>query len=140
MTRLRLLAAAALLALFIGCAAVQPGADPLVVRTEQTESIAFSTFNLVVHVDDANRPFFMTNAPAFHQFAEWLRAPQMVMQSPTNTITLPRGAAMLWSLDATKRAYISSKTYSNSLVSAVATVEHALAEAQMWLTTTSTNH
>lgn len=127
------------LLLFSGCAVLKPGADPLVVRVEQSETVALATFNAILNVDNANRSFWRTSAPPFHAFCEFLRQPQVITQSPTNLITLPRGSAMLWSLDATKRAYIGSKSYSNVVVSALATVEQALYEAQSWMTLTVTN-
>lgn len=129
----------ALLALLVACAHLQPGADPLVVRTEQTEQVALATMNLAVHLDDANRTFYRSNAAPFHVFCEWLRQPQTVLLSPTGNVTLARGPAMLWSLHQTKLAYQSSKTYSNALVSALATVEAALAEAQQWVSQINTN-
>jgi hypothetical protein len=114
------------------CASLAPGADPLVVRVEQTETTAKSTFDLVLNEDNSNRPFWMTNAPAFHAFCEWLRQPQTV--EVTNT--LPRASAMLLSLDDVKVAYQASKTAGNSnlLYTIVATTEAAVSQASAWIT------
>ena len=116
--------------LAIGCATLKPGADPLVVRTEQALTMGKSSFDLVVLFDHANRPFWATNAPAFHAFAEWLRQPQPV---PEITNTLPRAAAMLYSLDVIKRDYQASKASSNYLWSALVTFESAANQASAWL-------
>lgn len=113
----------------MGCAHLQPGADPLVVRTEQTEQLAVSTFDLVLGVDNDNRPFWRTNAPAFHEFCEWLRQPQTV-----GTNTLPRSLAIVRSLDDIKVAYTRSQADSNSVVTALSTLNATMLQATSWLT------
>lgn len=113
-----------------GCVGLQPGADPLVVRVEQTETVAKSTFDLVLGVDDSNRPFFATNAPPFHRFCEWLREPQTVEQ----TNTLPRCSAMLLSLDDVKLDYKAARVSSNDVFIVLQTVNGAMAQANAWLT------
>lgn len=127
------------LLLFSGCSILKPGADPLVVRVEQSEAVALSTFQAVLNIDNANRSFWKTSAPPFHAFCEYLRQPHVVTLNSTNTVTLPRGSAIIYNLDQTKRAYIHSKSYSNVVITALATVEQALYEAQSWVTITSTN-
>lgn len=127
------LVSGAMALLFSSCKTLQPGADPLIVRTEQTETIAKATFDTVLNFDNSNRAYWQTNAPAFHNFCEWLRAPQTV--EVTNT--LPRAAAMLISLDDTKLAYKSAAVSSNVLVEALATVQAALNQAQAWTTISS---
>lgn len=123
-----------LLVLFIaGCASLQPTANPLVVRAEQTEKAAFATFEMVLHVDDSNRPFWSTNAASFHQFCEWLRQPTVV--NVTNT--LPRGAAIILTLDNTKKAYQSNLVGQDQLAAALAAVEKALADAQLYFSSAS---
>ncbi|HWC60859.1 MAG TPA: hypothetical protein VHC44_14280 [Verrucomicrobiae bacterium] len=114
----------------VGCVQLQPGADPIVVRVEQTETVAKSSFDLVLNVDNSNRPFFATNAPPFHRFCEWLREPQTVEQ----TNTLPRAAAMLVSLDDVKLAYKNASVGSNDVLTALATVQSAMSQANAWLT------
>lgn len=101
-TGLRSFAALLLLVpfLFAGCAALDPGADPVVVRVEQTSTIAKGTFDLVLHTDHSARAFWKEKAPAFHEFCEELRTPTQV-----DGITLPRCSAALWSLDRIKRDY-----------------------------------
>ena len=64
----------------------------MVVRAEQSITIANATFDSAVKIDNANRSFFRTNAPAFHQFCEWLRTP-VVMPPLTNAE--PRGLPTL---------------------------------------------
>lgn len=121
--------AADLAMLLNGCASIRPGNDPLIVRAEQTETIAIGAFDLVVNLDNANRPFWRTNIPAFHQFAEWLRAPQVVNQ----TNTLPRGAAMIWSVNSVKQDYKVNRAQSNLLITAIATLQSAIGQANGWL-------
>lgn len=122
------------LALFIGgCATVSPTANQLVVRCEQSQTVTFSTFDAVVHLDDSNRAFWKTNAPEFHAFAEWLRQP--VVLNATNT--LPRGAAIIWSVDQTKLTYKQTLTGKDQLVASLAAMETALREAQTYLYQTS---
>ena len=123
-------------ALLVGCASLQPGADPLVVRAEQTEAIAKSAFDTVLNFDNSNRGFWATNAPAYHSFCEWLRQPQTV--EATNT--LPRAAAMLISLDDIKLAYKISTVSSNALIEAITTVSAAAGQAQAWITISTSTH
>ena len=122
--------------LLAGCASLQPGADPLIVRAEQTETIAKSAFDTVLKFDNSNRGYWETNAPAYHSFCEWLRQPQTV--EVTNT--LPRAAALLISLDDIKLAYKSSTASSNALVEAITTVSAAVTQAQAWITISTSTH
>lgn len=117
-----------------GCAHLQPGADPLIVRTEQLQTVATSSFDLVLQTDQLDRGFWSTKAPAFHNFCEWLRQPQSV---PGLANPLQRDLAMLWNLDQVKLAYKSSKVSSNALLEAIATVESAANQAAAWITITT---
>lgn len=122
-----------------GCALLQKGANPIVVRVEQTEAIAYTTLDTALKIDDANRPFFKTNAPPFHQFCEQLRAPVQVGQ-----VYYPRGVAGIKILDNTKLAYQAGQSSSNALITALATVETFTAQAQQFIvqinsTATTTN-
>ena len=135
-----LLALMAVSLYFVGCAAIQPGNDPLIVNVERTETIAKGTFDDVLGIDNANRAFFRTNAPAFHNFCEWLRAPQTVPdETSTNGAlsTLPRCSAMLVSLDEVKLAYKNSRASSNEVFTALATVQSAMNQANSWMTVTT---
>ena len=123
------LTAALILGILLGCAQLQPGADPLVVNTERTETIAKTTFDLVMQVDNTDRGFWRTNAPAFHSFVEWLREPQTVQ-----TNTLPRCLAMILSVDDVKLDYRAARASSNDLATAVLTLHGALNQAGAWLT------
>jgi hypothetical protein len=123
-----------------GCAALAPGADPLVVRVEQAESTGKAVLDLVVHVESANFTFYQSNAPGFVTFAEWLKVPQSVPAGATNG-TLPRGLALVWSLDQTKMAYKQGLATSNVLTTALGTFAAAVNQASAWLTvTTNTPH
>ncbi|MGB7767438.1 MAG: hypothetical protein WBN22_01095 [Verrucomicrobiia bacterium] len=116
-----------------GCASLQPGADPLVVNVERAEAVAQSSFSLVLNVDNSDRSFWQTNAPAFHDFCEWLRQPQTVADS-YGTNTLPLGLAMLMSTDDVKNDYEASRVSSNALLESLATLESAANQAASWLT------
>jgi hypothetical protein len=120
-----------------GCAHIQPGNDPLVVRVEQTETIAKTTFDQVLAIDNSNRIFFGKNAPDFHKFCEWLRAPQQISPGDSLTIgtnALPRCSAMLFSLDDVKRSYKLAGASSNDVFTALQTVTSAMGQANVWLT------
>jgi len=119
---------ALLVAVLCGCAALQPGADPIVVRTEQTISVAYGTFDTFTKLDNDNRDLFKTKIPAVHQFAEWLRV--KVGQPPT-----PRGISLIESANRVKVAYKSNRTPENkaNLVTALASLESIVAETQKQL-------
>jgi hypothetical protein len=128
--------ALALLAITSGCSHLQPGADPLVVRCEQTETIAYATFDTFLQIDDSNRAFWKTNTPALHSFAEYLRAPV-----PDGTANCQRGISYIRGLNTVKRAYKQGSASSNAVVTILATVETAVIEAQKHIATaTATTH
>jgi len=114
--------------LVFGCAKLQPGADPLIVRAEQTEQVAKATFDLVLNVDHSDRGFWRTNAPAFHGFCEWLRQPQPVW----GTNVLPRASAMIANLDTVKLDYRAARASSNALITALLTLSSAVDQASAW--------
>ena len=113
----------------IGCAALSPTADPFVVRVEQTQTSASATFDLVLHVDNAGRSFWQTNAPAFHTFCEWLRTPQAYGAQQVS-----RSVALQLNVDDLKTSYINSKTTgtSNALWSAWSVLNTAVSQASSW--------
>lgn len=116
--------------ILLGCAALQPGADPLVVRTEQTLSVANATFDWILGFDNSNRAFWRTNAPAFHNFCEWLRTPMPYM----GTATVPRCVELQLNVDDLKHVYQASKTTtsSNALYSALLTLQGAIGQTTSW--------
>ncbi len=118
---------------FAACAHLAPGADALVVRTEQTETLAASTFDFVLHVEDENDAFFVEKIPAFVEFCEWLRQPQVI----DGTNTWPRATAMVKNLNNIKSAYKSSQATSNDLATAIATLNATLGQASTWLSVIS---
>jgi hypothetical protein len=124
-----------------GCASLDPSARAIVVRTEQSLTVANATFDSLVHIDNANRPFFRTNAPGFHAFAEWLRHPVTI---PPLTNAAPRGVALVQSANTIKTAYKSQPSTQNhaALIRSLAAVEAATSQAQSWLVTINptTNH
>ena len=117
-----------------GCASVTSGQSSVVVRAEQSISLANATFDAAVHIDDANRAFFKTNLPAFHLFCEWLRAP---------VNGTPRGIAIVTSADAVKETYKRTRSTNDYaiLISSLAVVESATVQAQQFIAQTATiNH
>lgn len=69
-----------LLALFLplvasapGCQPLAPGADPVVVSSEQATQVAFEAINLFLEVEHANREEVKLSLPAVHEFAEKCR-------------------------------------------------------------------
>lgn len=118
-----------ILALLVSCATLQPGADPFVVRVEQTQTGALATFDFILRIDHSNRSFWLTNAPGFHNFAEWLRTPQAY---GTNSVS--RCVAMQLNVDDLKMAYKASKTTgsSNVLWSAWAMLNAAIVQSTSW--------
>lgn len=121
-------------AVIVGCASLQPGADPLVVRAEQLETTANASFQLVVDVDNSDRGFWITNAPAFHNFAEWLRAPVPVAGNPSE----PRGLGFILLVDAFKLTYQANHSQSNQLSSALDNLSLVANQAGAWATIVKT--
>lgn len=114
--------------LLCGCASLQPGADPLVVRCQQAEATAFATFDTFVHLVADHEAKVKATVPAAFAFAEWLRAKQ-----PDG---LPRGLSLVESLGTVRRAYAANRTPAGkaSLLSALASLQAAVAESQKHLT------
>lgn len=118
---------------FIGCAAIKPGEDALVVNVERAQTVAAPTFDLLLGADNSNRSFWQTKAPAFHTFAEWLRERQIAPLPTGGTTNVQRAIALQLNLDNVKLAYKSSQVSSNALVTAAATLQSALDQANAWL-------
>jgi hypothetical protein len=118
------------LAFVWGCSHLAAGADPFVVRVEQGEQGANATFDLVLNIDNADRGFWKTNAPAFHTFCSWLRTPTPYQV----TNTLPRSSVIQLNVEDLKLAYQASKTTSNSnaLWEAFSTLSAAIGQASSW--------
>jgi hypothetical protein len=111
--------------LITGCSTVSAGSDPLVVRAQQTETIAFSAFDTFLKIDNANRSFIASNAPAVHAFAEQLRQPVM---DGTNQTRL--GLLWITQLDRVTQAYENNGASSNAVESAISVVETAVIAAE----------
>lgn len=120
---------------FGACSTIKPGNDPLIVETERVLTVGKGTMELVTDVDEANRTFWATNAPDFHQFVEWLRAKVTVNE----TNIMRRGPAILTSLNTVKLEYKQHKASSNAVYTALATAQSVLNQAQLWLATVNTN-
>lgn len=124
---LSLLALCGLISFFTGCAALDPGADPVEVRAEQAVQTAFSTLDAFVQLDNVNREFAKEKAPKAHEFAEWLRAPVEV-----DGAVMPRGLSFIQSANRVRQAYKANRTPENkaSLLAAIASLEKSVTEAQ----------
>lgn len=125
----------------VACAHLQPGADPLVVRVEQGLTGAKATFDMVLHVDNADRGFWRTNAPAFHNFCSWLRTPMPYTAPDFLTFTnMPRASLMQLNVQDLKLAYKASRTSgnSNALWTAWTVLDTSLNQASSWQLIVST--
>jgi|GEM_PF-1089057 len=122
---------------FTGCAPLQKGADPLIVRAEQSETVANATFDSAVRIDYAGGSLLAAKVPPFHAFCEWLRQPVVI--SPF-TNAFPRGLAIVRSLDAVKNNYEQNKGTNEYavLISSLAAVESATVQAQQLIVTATT--
>jgi len=117
------------LLLILGCATLDPGANAFIVRVEQGQSIAQPTFDLVLNLDNDARAFWRTNAPAFHAFCEWLRAPVIYSNSP-----LQRVIAIQANVQDLKMAYKVSRDagHSNALFNTWIVLDAAIGQAGSW--------
>jgi len=122
------------IAFLSGCATLDKTADAVVVRAEQTLHIATASMDTLLKIDDSNRQFYRTNAPAFHNFAEYLRVPITITLYGTNK-TEARGLTFVESAQAIKLAYKRNRTPENkaSLITALATLETAVRQTQTQL-------
>ncbi len=135
---------AAAAALFIGCVALSPGADPFVVRVEQSQTAAAATFDMILNVELASPAYWKTNAAPFYQFCEWLKTPVTYCAAASGTcIPCPRCVVMQLNVDDLKVAYKLSKTTgnSNALWSAWSVLNTAIGQSTSWsnIVTTATH-
>lgn len=107
-----------------GCATIDKNADPLVVRVEQTETMTLATVRTFLKLDNDNRAFFKTNAPALHAYAEFLRVKQ-----PNGD---RRYVAYLRSLNQVKLDYKAGRASSNDVVRVVGVVQSVLAQVNQY--------
>lgn len=114
----------------VSCAVLKPGADPIVVRTEQLEQTSLASFQLILKTDNLDRGFWRTNAPAFHNYVEWLRKPTIYRM----TNVLPRYRVLLLSLDDVKQDYKAARASSNDLYTAFAVFNSVAQQTSAWLT------
>jgi hypothetical protein len=112
-------------AFIAGCSTIAPGADPLIVRTEQTETFATNTFNTFLTLEWENQAFVLANAPYIHTFAESLRQPVMDGNKPIRQ-------CYYWVLllDRAKVAYQAGTGSSNQVLNALSAVETPLATTE----------
>lgn len=84
---------------------------------------------MVLRLDNANRSFWQTNAPGFHNFCEWLRTPMDYAAGK-----VPRCIAIQLNVDDLKGAYKFSKTAgnSNALFTAWAMLNAAMIQTTSW--------
>jgi hypothetical protein len=108
-------------ALITACSSVVPGSDPLVVRAQQTETIAYSAFDTFLKFDNANRAYIASNAPAVHAFAETLRQPVVDGTNQTR-----QGLLWITQLDRITQAYETNGASSNAVESAISVLTTAI--------------
>lgn len=121
---------------FAGCVTTDPGSDPVVVNAERLDKVAFETFVFVLKVDATDRNFWETNAPAFHNFCEWLRVPIPVVT--TNAVkSLPRDLALIYEMDRVKNEYKAHRATVADLTAKTDSVESAFSQASAWSTIAS---
>jgi len=113
----------------LGCAGLQAGADPVVVRTEQFLTGAQGTFRYTLQVDDLDRGYWRSKAPAFHEYCEVLRTPTVYQE----TNTLPQYRVALLALNDLKNDYKRGRASSNAVLTALAVVEGLNNQAGAWL-------
>ena len=122
-------------AFLMGCAKIQPGADPIVVRTERTLQSAQATFQFALQVDNQDRGFWRMKAPAFHEFCNTLRVPTPYPLDSTNLY--PQYRVWLLSLNDLKNDYKAGRASSNHLFVGLNVLSGSLNQAGAWLTIVS---
>lgn len=119
--------------LLLGCAQLKPGADPVVVRAEQTAQLANSTFELFLRLENDRRAFYRTNAPELHAAAEWLRSRMAVTLPDGSQTNVARCDAMIINLLNVTGAYQAGLADRKNVVSAINLVSAAVKESSTWL-------
>jgi len=114
-----------------GCASVAPGHDPVVVRAEQSLSIAFDTIDTFLKLEHDNQELVKKKLPEVHAFAQKLRAKVTVGGK-----TQPFGISVIQSATDVKNAYKRNRSPENkaNLISALASLEAIVRETQQHLT------
>lgn len=114
-----------------GCASVAPGHDPVVVRAEQSLSIAFDTIDTFLKLEHGNQELVKQKVPEVHAFAQKLRAKVTVGGK-----TQPFGISVIQSATDVKNAYKRNRSPENkaNLISALASLEAIVRETQQHLT------
>ncbi len=107
-------------ALLAGCAGLDPGADPVVVRAEQSAQIATDTFDVFLKFEYENSDLLKKITPEFHKAAELIRR---------------NGKGWILTLRNVTKSYKQNRTPENkaNVATALATVDRALQEVQTWL-------
>lgn len=113
-----------------GCVTIQPGSEPFVVRVEQSQLVASGSIDFILHLDNADRGFWKTNAPALHQFCEWLRTPLPY----ATTATVSRAQLIQLNVQDLKVAYKTNRTAtaSNTLWVAWNVLDTAVQQSRSW--------
>jgi predicted metal-dependent hydrolase len=119
------------LVVMAGCASVQEGHDPVVVRAEQSLSIAFDTVDTFLKIEHGNREVIKAKVPEVHAFAEKLRERVTVGGK-----TQPYAISLIQSATEVKNAYKRNRSLENraNLISALASLEALVRETQQHLT------
>ena len=118
-----------------GCSTVAAGSDPLVVRAQQVETVAYSAFDTFLKIDNADRAFIASNAPAVHAFAEQLRQPVLDGTNQTR-----QGLLWITQLDRITQAYETNGASSNAVEASIAVLQTAIISAETDITQFSTTN
>jgi hypothetical protein len=121
MRHFRLVAPVALLALFVGCAGITPGNDPVVVRAEAAETTATEAFNALFTTEGQNHAFIKAHTPQVSAAVNRMR-----IEGPKAVDTLV----------AVVRAYKNNRTAENkaNIVTAIAVVRELINQSKNYLT------
>lgn len=114
---------------YTGCATIDPKADKFVVQVERSQTVAASSIDFVLNLDQENRPFWRTNAPAFHSFCSWLRTPV-----PYQGTNIQRALVMQLNVDDLKQIYKAQRNAgsSNNLYNAWQVLKGAISQSTSW--------
>lgn len=112
-----------------GCASVEPGNDPLIVRSEQTAQIALSTFDALFNIEYSNREWIDAYAPMMRDRVNHLRDYAPVALKSLRTATAEyrseRSEVTASKLQAVLSSIASGLSEANQLITELSTMNHS---------------
>ncbi len=111
---------AALCALSMGCAGIQPGNDPVVVNAERTTTVAVTSFDSFLKYERSNDAELRSVNPQIHKFANKIR---------------DNGQHWLQTARSTTQAYKNNRTPENkaNLQTAIAVLQEAVNQINQYM-------